>query len=260
VRAGRARRSGDLTALHESWQQSEPLLIEVEPDLWLLGPAGELAAAAVRLDPHRRTATWMDGLGTALDSAEATDAWRATRAWAGMQVALAADDDVGVAAAHEQLAALPTLPPALDALRLGAAAWVEVMAGRVDEASLGAAAEALEQAGRRWDASRLVGQAAVRCTDPAVARQLLGRARELAPAEADRGRDGGVSEVLSEREVEISRLVVEGRTHKEIGAQLFLSPKTVEHHVARIRTKLGAATRAEMLAALRRELGDPQRS
>jgi DNA-binding CsgD family transcriptional regulator len=103
----------------------------------------------------------------------------------------------------------------------------------------------------------LVGQAAVRTGDPAVARALLGRARELAPPPADGGAEAagrGGTDRLTEREAEIGQLVLEGRTHKEIGAQLFLSPKTVEHHVARIRTKLGASTRAEMLAALNREL------
>ena len=45
-----------------------------------------------------------------------------------------------------------------------------------------------------------------------------------------------------------------GLTHKEIGAQLCISPETVEHHVAKIRQQLGATTRAEMLAALRTQL------
>ena len=46
-------------------------------------------------------------------------------------------------------------------------------------------------------------------------------------------------------------MVLAGGTHREIGARLFISPKTVEHHVARIRTKLGATNRAEFVAALR---------
>ena len=60
--------------------------------------------------------------------------------------------------------------------------------------------------------------------------------------------------VLSEREQTVAQHVVDGLTHKEIGAQLYISPKTVEHHVAKIRQKLGATTRAEMLAALRTQL------
>jgi DNA-binding CsgD family transcriptional regulator len=60
----------------------------------------------------------------------------------------------------------------------------------------------------------------------------------------------------------VARLVLDGRTYREIGAQLYLSPKTVEHHVARIRTKLSATTRAELVAGLRRifgEAGEPDR-
>nr|BFE68893.1 hypothetical protein GCM10020092_021940 [Actinoplanes digitatis] len=107
-----------------------------------------------------------------------------------------------------------------------------------------------------WESSRLLGQAAIRTGDPAAARRLLERARELSRTEPlvdespqDAGRGG-----LSDREVEVARLVLAGRTHREIGSQLYLSPKTVEHHVARIRVKLGAANRAEMIAALRSHL------
>ena len=63
--------------------------------------------------------------------------------------------------------------------------------------------------------------------------------------------------VLSDRELEIARGVVDGLTHKEIGAQLYISPKTVEHHVARIRRKVQAGSRAEMLAILRDLVGTP---
>jgi DNA-binding NarL/FixJ family response regulator len=56
---------------------------------------------------------------------------------------------------------------------------------------------------------------------------------------------------LSEREQVVAQFVVDGLTYKEIGAQLYISPKTVEHHVAKIRQKLGTTTRAEMLASLR---------
>ncbi len=50
-------------------------------------------------------------------------------------------------------------------------------------------------------------------------------------------------------------MVLAGGTYREIGGRLFISPKTVEHHVARIRTKLGATTRAEFIAALKDVLG-----
>ncbi|CAA9245344.1 MAG: hypothetical protein AVDCRST_MAG54-1726 [uncultured Actinomycetospora sp.] len=41
----------------------------------------------------------------------------------------------------------------------------------------------------------------------------------------------------------------------EIGARLFLSAKTVEHHVARLRHRLGSASRSELFSDLRSALG-----
>lgn len=49
---------------------------------------------------------------------------------------------------------------------------------------------------------------------------------------------------LSAREVEVLRLMVLGLTNKQIGARLFISPKTVGHHVEHIYTKIGATSRA----------------
>jgi DNA-binding NarL/FixJ family response regulator len=136
--------------------------------------------------------------------------------------------------------------------------WAAVLAGDVDEAAVTAAATALAEAELPWEASRLVGQAGIRAGDPAVARRLLERARELSGAEAaEQAPSGPAAAGLSEREVEVSRLVLAGRTHREIGAQLYIAPKTVEHHVARIRAKLGATTRAEFVASLRHLLSEP---
>jgi DNA-binding CsgD family transcriptional regulator len=58
---------------------------------------------------------------------------------------------------------------------------------------------------------------------------------------------------LSPRECDIARLLLAGHTHKEIGGQLFIAAKTVEHHVARMRQRLGCVNRAEFLAALRHQ-------
>jgi DNA-binding NarL/FixJ family response regulator len=48
---------------------------------------------------------------------------------------------------------------------------------------------------------------------------------------------------LTPRELEVLRLLVEGRTDKEIGAALFLSHRTVMRHVTGILTKLGVENR-----------------
>jgi predicted ATPase/class 3 adenylate cyclase/DNA-binding CsgD family transcriptional regulator len=49
---------------------------------------------------------------------------------------------------------------------------------------------------------------------------------------------------LSRREVEVLRLVADGRTATEIATQLFISARTAEHHVGHIYTKIGVSTRA----------------
>jgi predicted ATPase/DNA-binding CsgD family transcriptional regulator/DNA-binding XRE family transcriptional regulator len=49
---------------------------------------------------------------------------------------------------------------------------------------------------------------------------------------------------LSEREVEVLRLVAQGLTNAEVAAQLYLSPRTVEAHLRRIYDKLGTSSRA----------------
>ena len=52
---------------------------------------------------------------------------------------------------------------------------------------------------------------------------------------------------LSEREVEVLRLIALGHTTNEIAGQLFLSVRTVETHRAHIQQKLGLSTRAELV-------------
>lgn len=50
---------------------------------------------------------------------------------------------------------------------------------------------------------------------------------------------------LTKREQEVLALLGHGLTNGEIGARLFISAKTVEHHVGRVLAKLGARSRAE---------------
>jgi non-specific serine/threonine protein kinase len=58
---------------------------------------------------------------------------------------------------------------------------------------------------------------------------------------------------LSEREQEVLRLVAEGLTSKVIGQRLFLSPRTVDHHLTSIFNKLGVDTRAQAVAVAARD-------
>ena len=76
--------------------------------------------------------------------------------------------------------------------------------------------------------------------DPSVA-SLLAAGLRGTPAH------DGVND-LSAREVEVLRLVADGRSNKEIGEALRLSALTVKSHLARIARKLGTGDRAEMVA------------
>ena len=71
------------------------------------------------------------------------------------------------------------------------------------------------------------------------ARQQIEIARRD-PAPQAAGRPGG----LSRREVEVLRLVADGRTAREISAQLFISTRTAEHHIQHVYTKIGVSGRA----------------
>src|SRR5688572_571653 len=64
---------------------------------------------------------------------------------------------------------------------------------------------------------------------------------------AEPPKPAGPPDDLTEREVEILRLIALGHTNTEIAEQLFLSVRTVESHRARIQQKTGLNTRAELV-------------
>jgi DNA-binding CsgD family transcriptional regulator len=59
---------------------------------------------------------------------------------------------------------------------------------------------------------------------------------------------------LTRRETEVLELLMYGLTNIEIGERLFISPKTAEHHVGRILSRLGLHSRAEAAAHAARRL------
>ena len=83
----------------------------------------------------------------------------------------------------------------------------------------------------------------------------MGAALATAPPERD-----GPPDDLTEREVQILRLVALGHTNSEIADQLYLSVRTVESHRSRIGQKLGCFDpgRAVRYALDHRLLGEPE--
>src|SRR5262249_46396353 len=74
-----------------------------------------------------------------------------------------------------------------------------------------------------------------------VARRLrdLGIRVPLGPRQTTRGNPAG----LTARQLEVLNLLLDGLTNAEIAERLVVSPRTAEHHVAAVLTKLGAPTR-----------------
>nr|WP_226900172.1 response regulator transcription factor [Nonomuraea phyllanthi] len=58
--------------------------------------------------------------------------------------------------------------------------------------------------------------------------------------------------MLTPRELEVLRLVTQGRTNRDIAGELFISAKTVSVHVSNILAKLGVTSRGEAAAAAHR--------
>jgi DNA-binding CsgD family transcriptional regulator len=72
----------------------------------------------------------------------------------------------------------------------------------------------------------------------------------LATGETVRKRRDENRNDLTPQEEQIARLALEGRTNPEIGAQLFLSARTVEWHLRKVFTKLRIVSRRDLRDAL----------
>ena len=76
------------------------------------------------------------------------------------------------------------------------------------------------------------------------------RVELLATGETVRKRTVETRDELTAQEAQIARLARDGRTNPEIGAQLYISPRTVEWHLRNVFTKLGIRSRRELHDAL----------
>ncbi len=111
--------------------------------------------------------------------------------------------------------------------------------------------EWLRREGRRVDA-RTQLRTAHEMLAAMGAEAFAERARRelLAAGETVRKRTVETTSELTAQEASIARLARDGRTNPEIGAQLFLSARTVEWHLRKVFTKLGVSSRRELHGAL----------
>jgi len=85
--------------------------------------------------------------------------------------------------------------------------------------------------------------------DPHVARKVVQWFSSLSHGR----RPEGVGDFLSEREVEVLRLVARGMSNKEIAAQLGLSVRTIQSHLGHIFDRLGVSSRTEAVLRAMKE-------
>ncbi|MBW0088814.1 LuxR family transcriptional regulator [Pseudonocardia sp. KRD-184] len=260
-----ARRASDPAALMVGWARAREAIVHHPVDLFVLQPLSELRVAAARL----REQSWVE---PHLDEAAALLArlgnpllWAAPLHWAGVHAAMFAQNPDAAAPDVAALQAGSSTSRYAAAMAVGARQWLLVLRGEVDPAAVESAARGLHAVGLSWDGGRLAGQAAIRTRDKTGMASLLGTARALqvveqapeqAPSDpASTQQAPARDDVLSDREREVAALVLEGLTYKQIGEQLFISAKTVEHHVSRMRQRLGSGSRGELFAHLRGIIG-----
>jgi DNA-binding NarL/FixJ family response regulator len=195
------------------------ILLELEPDLVIAGEADDGEAALEAYAELRPDVVLMDVRMPGMDGVEAT--WRLRERWPKARIVILTtfDDDEYV----------------FEGLRAGAMGYLLKDVSGHD----------LAQAVRTVAA----GGALIA---PSVAAKVVAEFSRLAPPA--RGADAGLAEPLSEREVEILRLLAGGLTNREIAQRLSLAEGTVKNYVTNVLGKLGARDRTQ--ASIRaRKLG-----
>jgi DNA-binding CsgD family transcriptional regulator len=225
--------------------------------------AGDLATAREWLEAYDR---WLHWSGAVLGQAEGHLAWSVYHCAVG-DPSLACDlatralvrateprQPLALVAAHRLLAELDT-----------AAGRYAEASGHLDEALVLAAAcaspyeRALTHLGRaEWHAATGDRMAALVLLDevraicaPLGAAPALARADALATQLSSAVApvaSGGYPVGLTEREVAVLRLIADGKTNREIGTVLFLSPRTIERHITNAYRKIDARGKADATA------------
>jgi two-component system, NarL family, response regulator DevR len=109
------------------------------------------------------------------------------------------------------------------------------------------------QTAKLLDAMRIVGSGGSILDESSSAAVIAQIRRGNVVTDEDR-----LAQQLTERELAVLELIAEGLTNREIGERLYLSEKTVKHHVSDILSKLGLARRVEAAGfAIRRAATRP---
>jgi len=193
-------------------------ILELEGDLHVVAEAEDGAGGLDAYEEHRPDVVLMDIRMPGMDGVEATR--RMIERWPEARVIILTtfDDDEYI----------------FEGLRAGALGYL------LKDVSGNELAEAIRKVA--------AGGALI---EPSVARKVIAEFARLEPA--TRSVNVGLPEPLSEREIEILKLLAQGLSNKEIAKQLFLAEGTVKNYVSNVLSKLGVTDRTQ--AALRaREL------
>lgn len=270
LEVGLARRSGEVHALVLAWERAREAMLHTSVDLYSLLPWGELMISAARLRETRRVAHYLDEAWKLLARLGRPPLWAVPFHWAAVQAALLNESPADLAPHAAALVRAAEHSHLASVLAAAGKAWVSVLAGEFLADDVESAARGLSAVGLPWEGARLVGHAAGRADERKDMMRLLACARDLHPQGSTVGAaSSGAVEVrhaaeadhnkgpqpdasgLSEREKEVARLVLEGKTYREIGEAMYISPRTAEHHIARMRRRLGAENRSDLLVRLR---------
>jgi DNA-binding CsgD family transcriptional regulator len=244
---------GDFTAAEDAYQQASRWGLEPQPGLALLRLA-EGRTDAAQAASRRVVAEATDRLG------------RAKLVPAHVEIMLAVGD---LQAARDAAGELTEIAESYDTLALRAVADHARGAVLLAEGDARAAVVALRGAWQAWrelevpyEAARVRVLVGLGCRalgdEEAAAMELeaartvfaqLGAAPDLARLEALAHPEAAwKAHRLTERELQVLRLVATGATNHAIASQLFVAEKTVDRHVSNIFTKLGVASRAAATA------------
>lgn len=245
------RRLGDLSGAEEAFRRAEDLCGQPQPGLALL-----------RLAQGR-----VDGATAIMAQALSEQSWnrlaRAKLLPACVQIAIAAGDlDTAVGAVEELESIADTFDtPTLVAHALAARGRLQLATGDpTATAALRANVKQWLELGVPYEVATawmLLGQAYRAAGDEQSAAESFATAGQLfdqlgAPLDARQLRNLTTQRALpaglTQREVEVLRLVAAGRTNRNIAAELHLSEKTVSRHLTNIFTKIGVSSRAAATA------------
>ena len=258
-----ARRYRDMAALESAWAAANVGVRHLDVDVYTLLPLGALLCAAARVgDDVTLSPSFTQGLEI-LRRLGSPPLWSLHLRWAAVQQGILLDKPDLLRPHAKALVAASGTCAVAEVMSRAGGVWVAVLGGTVEPDSVEAAAQGLAAIGLAWDGARLAAHGAGRASDRRVSARLLTVARSLHPTgeEARRADTSSTSATetrsaaqevgLTDRELDVALLVLQGKTYSEIGEAIFVSPRTVEHHVSHIKRRLSVTSRSDMIAKLR---------